>query len=49
MKRFGKTLRGFDQFGESPKLLYKGADAYQTKLGGAISVVLRMFVLVYFV
>ena len=47
MKRVSNQLRSLDSFGEAPKLLYKGEDTYKTKLGGFISLLIKIFLLVY--
>jgi hypothetical protein len=47
MVKFASIIRSFDKFGESPKLLFKGKDQYNTKFGGLISLALNIFVLAF--
>ena len=47
MGKFTKFVRSFDDFGESPKLIHKGKDKYKTKLGGVISILVKVFILYF--
>ena len=42
-------LQGFDKFGHSLALTYKGSDKHQTKLGAFITIMIQILVVVQLV
>lgn len=46
--RFRNSIKSLDEFGNSIKIKYKGRDTFQTLVGGITTIIVKLFIVAYF-